>query len=270
MERLPKGSLFAVALIVAGSFLFLDNLALLPFDNIGAYWPLALVVYGLGRMYDHHDPRSIVWSAAIAVAGGLLVLGNLGYLRLTVGALWPLLLVAGGVMKLVDRGRWRNHSAVWNERFESKWKRKQQRWEQRREERWDRNWYRKYTAEEAPTPINGSKLNEVAVFYSINKRLETQDFVGGELVAVFGSVEIDLTGAQIAGTGTERRAELEASAVFGSVEVMVPRNWKVLNSGTGVFGSYEDRTILRPLPGEDTAMLVLNGGAVFGSVIIRN
>ena len=266
MERLPKGSLSAVSLIVAGTFLFLGNLGLLPFDNVGEYWPLALVVYGLGRLYDHRDARSIVWSGAIMVVGVLMVLHNLGYVRLTLGTLWPLLLVGAGVLKLVDRGGWRTNSAVWNERFESKWKRKQQRWEQRREERWDR----KYAADETPTPITGSKLNEVAVFYSINKRLETQDFVGGELVAVFGSVEIDLTGAQIAGTGNERRAELETSAVFGSVEIMVPRNWKVINNGTGVFGSYEDRTILRPLPGEDTATLVLNGGAVFGSVIIRN
>ncbi len=42
-----SGSVFALILIVAGALLFLDNLGLLPINNIGAYWPLALVAWGL-------------------------------------------------------------------------------------------------------------------------------------------------------------------------------------------------------------------------------
>jgi len=39
-----RGTFFALALILAGLFLFLDNLGLIPIAHIGANWPLALVV----------------------------------------------------------------------------------------------------------------------------------------------------------------------------------------------------------------------------------
>ena len=247
MQRLPRGTLFAVTLIVAGILLFLDNLGVLPMENIGAYWPLALVVYGLGAMNRCRTARTAVWSATLIVAGALLVLGNLGILHVTIGELWPLLLIAGGVLMLVERGRWSGytegwtHRKEWTRRLEHHWKTRE-----RHGQRWD------------------------AVFFSIKQRVESQDFTGGEAAAVFGSVELDLTGAQLALEGTERRAVIEANAVFGAVEIVVPRNWRVLRDGTGVFGSFDDRTILIPVPGEDTATFSIHGAAVFGSVTIRN
>ena len=241
MQRLPRGTLFAVALIVAGTLLFLDNLGVLPIENIGAYWPLALVVYGLGAMNRCRTARTAVWSATLTVAGVLLVLGNLGILHVTIGELWPLLLIAGGVLMLVERGRWKGNTEEWTRRLEHKWQTRQ-----KRAQRWD------------------------AVFSSIKQRVDSQDFTGGEAAAVFGSVELDLTGAQLALEGTERRAVIEANAVFGAVEIVVPRNWRVLKEGTGVFGSFDDRTILIPVPGEDTATFSIHGAAVFGSVTIRN
>ena len=47
LSNVPRGSLFAVMLIVAGALLFLDNLGLLPIRDIRAYWPLWMVVWGV-------------------------------------------------------------------------------------------------------------------------------------------------------------------------------------------------------------------------------
>ncbi|HYA17456.1 MAG TPA: hypothetical protein VEF06_08320, partial [Bryobacteraceae bacterium] len=95
--------------------------------------------------------------------------------------------------------------------------------------------------------------------------------------AVFGSVEADFTGAIIPLVTPEnggvpvRRAEIEATAVFGSVEIRVPSNWRVIKEGAGVFGTYEDRTLpFRPEPGVEPPTLIIRGAAVFGSVEIEN
>jgi hypothetical protein len=198
---------------------------------------------------------------------------------------------------LVDRSAWGGilFTGDWPGREErlkwkaERWRQKQERWAQRKA--WRAGTYsasafasnltdsihEKINENIHQTPWSENRLHEVAVFFSAKRRVESQDFQGGELVACFGSIELDLTSASMQplpapdseGLPT-RRAVLEASAVFGSVEIMVPRHWRIIREGAGVFGSYEDKTIPRPEPGVEPPVLVVRGGAVFGSVEIRN
>ncbi|HWE51336.1 MAG TPA: DUF5668 domain-containing protein [Bryobacteraceae bacterium] len=295
-ETQPRGTIFALALIVAGALLFLDNLGIVPIEDIGAYWPLAFVVYGLGTLYYKRGPISLIWSGSLIVAGVLLILGNLGILHVTVGALWPLLLIALGATLLVDRSAWgSNVTSMFTRDWPSReqhlkwkadgWKRKQERWAERIAWRtgtysgsaFASNLTDSIHEKIRQTPWAEGRIREIAVFFGTKRRVESQDFQGGELVAVFGSIELDLTAASMQpqpaadsqGLPT-RRAVLEGSAVFGSVEITVPRNWRIIREGTGIFASYEDKTIPRPEPGVDPPTLVIRGGAVFGSVEIRN
>ena len=87
--------------------------------------------------------------------------------------------------------------------------------------------------------------------------------------AVFGSIELDLSGASI--SSRDRRDDLEANAVFGGIEITVPRTWKIVMKNTAVFGGCEDKTVPpRPEPGFEPVTLVITGGAVFGGIEIRN
>lgn len=245
-----RGRLFALALIVAGLFLFLDNLGILPVENISAYWPLALVIYGLGVLYYKRSGPSIIFSGTLIAAGILLILGNLHILRLTFGTLWPLLLIAAGVLMLVSRPDWESGRAKWEE--------------------WHSKHGQKHWKTFDRSTFTGSRIDESAVFFSAKRQVEAQDFQYGELAAVFGSIEVNFREARIGGTPV-KRAVLDASAVFGSIDIRVPRNWRVRKEGTGVFGSYEDKTVPVPNePGVDPSILVMRGGAVFGSVTITN
>src|SRR5580700_6998463 len=115
LEKQPRGTIFALALIVAGAMLFLDNLGIVPIEDIGAYWPLAFVVYGFGTLWYKRGPIALIWSGALIVAGVLLILGNLHILHVTVGALWPLMLIALGATMLVDR------SGFWDKLSSHQW-----------------------------------------------------------------------------------------------------------------------------------------------------
>src|SRR5580704_17319972 len=125
LDRQPRGKFFALALIVAGGLLFLDNLGIVPIEDIGAYWPLALVFYGFATLWYRRGPVALIWSGAMIVAGALLVLGNLHILHVTVGALWPLLLIALGATMLVDRSGW--GSAFWDRLGAHDWHNHEQR-----------------------------------------------------------------------------------------------------------------------------------------------
>jgi predicted membrane protein len=246
--NLPRGSLFALMLIVAGAVLFLDNLGVLPIQDIRAWWPVWWIVWGVWILDRWRSPVGLIWSLALICCGILLILGNLHILRVTGGVLWPLMLIAFGVTMLVrplDLQEWRERAR----RFQA------------------------LQAQHAPWARRegyfGNRLRESVVFGSLNRRIESQQFEGGKVEAVFGSIQLDLSGAAI--SCPERQARLKASAVFGGIEITVPRTWKVVMKGSAVFGGCDDQTVPpRPEPGLAPVTLVITGAAVFGGLEVRN
>lgn len=237
-----QGSIFAVILIIAGALLFLDNLGLLPIQNIQAYWPLALVLWGVLVLERRRDVNTVIWTSAVMLFGALLTLGNLGIIHVTAGIIWALALIAAGAVMLVGRCQWPT-------------------------ERWARKAFD--AASNTRQSYFGNKVMESFVFSGTRRRIESQNFEGGKVDAVFGGVELDLSDAAIA--PPNRRVFLEANAVFGGIEIRVPRNWRIEKAGAAVFGGFDDKTVPpRPEPGFDPPILVLKGAAVFGGIVIKN
>jgi predicted membrane protein len=110
-------------------------------------------------------------------------------------------------------------------------------------------------------------LSEWAVFGGTRRRVDSQDFQGGEAFALFGGVEIDLRKAG----STRDEIFVEANALFGGIEIRVPETWNVTVRGSGIFGGYEDETMDSRVTTESKQPhLILNGFAVFGGVHIKN
>jgi hypothetical protein len=195
-------------------------------------------------MIEHQrSVNAVIWASTLIVAGILLVLGNLHILHVTAGVIWPLALIAFGAMLLTGRCEWPTPN-----------------WSQAR-----RDW--KSSTRQAN--FFGDKVSESVVFSSAERRVESPNFEGGKLEAVFGGIELDLTLATI--TRPDRRAVIKADAVFGGIEIAVPRTWRVERMGNAVFGAFEDKTIPpRPEPGIEPPTLVIRGDAVFGAVIVKN
>jgi hypothetical protein len=80
--------------------------------------------------------------------------------------------------------------------------------------------------------------------------------------AMFGSCEFDLREAEVKSTTTR----IEATAIFGSIELRVPQNWNLDSSGVAAtFGSVLDK---EP-PGTSEHEVRMTGSALFGSIEIR-
>jgi predicted membrane protein len=244
LTNAPRGSLFALMLIVAGALLFLDNLGILPVRDIRAYWPIFIVVWGVSILDRWRNPMAIIWALALIAWGILLILGNLQILHVHGGVGWPVMLIAFGASMLVRPIPFRE----WHDRVRAQ------------------TVLRSHAARER---FLGNKLRESMIFGSLNRRVETQQFEGGKVEVVFGSIELDFSDAAI--SSPDRRAVLDVSAVFGGAEITVPRTWRVLMKSAAVFGGCDDRTIPpRPEPGLEPVTLVITGAAVFGGIEIRN
>lgn len=107
------------------------------------------------------------------------------------------------------------------------------------------------------------ELEAVAVFGGVERKIISQDFKGGTAIAVFGAVELDLTGIAL-----QQTAVLEANAVFGGVEIRLPAGIPVKNELHAFLGGVENH-LGDTAPMEGQPMLILRGAAVFGAVELK-
>jgi predicted membrane protein len=111
------------------------------------------------------------------------------------------------------------------------------------------------------------QFDSLYVFGGGERYVNTKNFKGGKLFAVFGGYKVDLSHADIEGD----QAVLDASAVFGGGEIRVPDNWHVSLQGAGIFGAYEDKTRhYQPDPTKPTKTLIVKGVAMFGGIEVKN
>lgn len=240
---LSPGAVVGLLLITGGTLLFIDNLAVLPFEVTDAFWPLIFMVFGGIGIVRTRSLAVRIWSGAALVAGVLLLLGNYHVIHANSDIVWPLFLIATGIVMLIYRLRWQEFG--------------------------NRLSYGMNFGANSKSRVTDNKLHEIAVFSGIKRKVEAAGFEGAELNCLFGSIELDLrrNGAPL-GAGV---VTVEANALFGGIEIRIPENWKLSLQGTAIFGAYEDKTIPpRPEPGVEMPTLVVRGGTAFGAVVIRN
>ncbi|MEU9121377.1 DUF1707 domain-containing protein [Streptomyces sp. NPDC048506] len=105
--------------------------------------------------------------------------------------------------------------------------------------------------------------NLVAVFSASVRKGRWQVPARINAVAIFGSVEIDLTEAVF----PQQQVQINVTSLFGSVDIRVPENITLRSSGSGVLGSFEIET--HEAEDGDAPQILVNGYAVLGSVEAR-
>jgi hypothetical protein len=106
-------------------------------------------------------------------------------------------------------------------------------------------------------------INEMAIFSPINKKVVSQNFKGGKIIAIFGGGEIDISEVKT----DQKNIDMEFTAIFGGGKLIVPKGWKINSRGTAIFGGYDNKTALE---GSEQVILNLRGTAIFGGIEIIN
>lgn len=109
-------------------------------------------------------------------------------------------------------------------------------------------------------------IEAVAIFGQIKKTPISKKFRGGDIVAVFGGVKVNLSQADI-----EEEAEFDLSAVFGGIQLVVPPHWKIKTEAEAIFGGIDDkREVRQDFHTQENKTLVLKGSVVFGGIEIKS
>ncbi len=235
-----SGLSFGLMLVGVGLILLLDHMGIAPASNIfGFFWPAIWIFFGLQGVFSRRA-FGITWGIFFTLMGMVLLLSKLNYIHVRFAVIWPLALIYWGLWMAARAfgvaPRWESLSWV------------------------------DQTAQSAVSDSVEPKLDISVVFSSVKRRITSRNFTGGKLAAVFAEIVIDLTQAEIEGD----EAVIHADGVFGACEIHVPETWQVSARGSAVFGEYADQTQERPPEGTGAKHLIVKGGAVFGSVVIKN
>lgn len=115
------------------------------------------------------------------------------------------------------------------------------------------------------------KLNEnrtkdggyCATFAGQNIKFDGEKFNGTELTAVFGGVKCDLTKAII-----ENDVVINATSVFGGIEIYVPDDVNVKIKSSSIFGGVSEKR-KSDVKNENSHTIYVNATCIFGGVDIK-
>lgn len=110
-------------------------------------------------------------------------------------------------------------------------------------------------------------IGYTSIFTGRDDRVVSDNFKGGAITAIFGGQELDLRQAEIPNSG---EAILDVSAIFGGVEIIIPKDWVVISSGLPVFGGFTDKTDHSNESGHHSPKLKINYLAIFGGIEVLN
>jgi predicted membrane protein len=110
------------------------------------------------------------------------------------------------------------------------------------------------------------KIDEVAIFSGNIKRIESDNFSGGEITSIFGGSELYFNNCHL----SPRGASIELVNIFGGTKIVVPRDWNVKIEVTSILGGFADKRVYldNNVPSKNT--LIIKGVTIFGGGEITN
>lgn len=109
-------------------------------------------------------------------------------------------------------------------------------------------------------------IDDVSIFGGGVKRYSSQNLKGGNITAIFGGSEIDLTSSQMAVEGTV----VDVFTMFGGTKLIVPGSWHVKSEATSLFGGFSDKRHIKPTDGITENVFLIKGVVLFGGVEIKS
>ena len=226
-----QGRIFwGLVLVILGTLFLLDRISGFDFGYlISRYWPVIFIVLGLSMLIGSGF-RQLGPGFFFIVFGVFFLLAELDILEYNAWHyLWPAVIIVAGLWLLL------------RPRVRPGW-----------------------SASKFPE-IKDSDIDASAILSAMKRRIESQNFRGGRLTAVLGGMELDFTRAGLEGG----KATIDATAMFGGIDIRVPRDWKVVMDVTPILGGAEDKHV-NVSDAEAKATLFIRGTAMFGGITVKD
>lgn len=256
----PRNSSLIIGafIIIAGVLMLLRRIGL-PVPHWLLGWEMLLIGIGLVMGFKSGF-RDISWLFPIIIGAIFLSRDIFPFFRLS-NLIWPLGIITIGVLIITkgNRSRFRNDfvpiepdPVPQSENFVSGF------------QKLDENG----NPVETPSTPNSSPDDQIectAIFGGVKRNVVSKNFKGGEIVAIFGGAEVDLTHADFNGI-----VKLEATNILGGTKLIVPPTWDVQSEMVAIFGGVEDKRRIYPEMINRNKRLILMGTAFMGGLEVKS
>jgi predicted membrane protein len=93
-----------------------------------------------------------------------------------------------------------------------------------------------------------------------------KSFRGGRITAILGGGTINLKETEMAAD----EAIIDALAIMGGIELIVPTEWEVVIQGTPILGGMENKSLRSGASGVAAKRLVVKGTTIMGGLEVKN
>ena len=232
--RKTSGWFIGTILVMLGLGLLLNAIGVPGFhDFIVAWWPLIFIVLGLGRLLEGNFTSGIFW-LLIGLIIGSFTTSYIPYNGNIWQIIWPVIIILIG-LRFLFRPAFHNHDWHGHNHHNHCWH------------------------------GNCAGDSSSAIFSGTEKKITDKDFKGMSLDAVFGGAKLDLRDATIDKDG----ATIDVSAVFGGIEILVPKKTPVKINVHSVFGGHTDKRNSSEIDNILPAVTI-RGEAIFGGIEVRD
>jgi len=214
-----------ILIIIGGLFLFRSlGFISLHIPHIIFSWPFVLFIIGL--LIVINSQKKTFGSILLIIGTIFLIPRIFPFIYYDSGLIFPLIIIALGIYVIV---RHRSPRAT--------------------------------NISEPSTGINIDRIDDVAIFGGGTKVINSDNFKGGNITAIFGGSEILLNNCKLA----EGENVLDILFLFGGSEIIVPNDWNVIINVTPIFGGFSNKIRRSPNAPIDTSRtLIVKGIAIFG------
>lgn len=213
-------------------------------------WPMWLIAIGVftGAKRDFKDPSSYI----LIIIGVIFLSGKIIPNMDVHDFLWPVAIIGLGLYMIIGKKKITNWGGTSGTEPDNL------------------TWDKRVGPDNEPIPPGASiddYFDIVSIFGGVKKNIVSKNFLGGEIVAIMGGAEVNLSQADI----VSPRVELELTQIFGGTKIIIPPHWKVSSDLVAVFGGIEDKRPFIPnVSITDEKHLIIKGTSIFGGIDIRS
>lgn len=235
-KALDRRSIAAILLIIAGGLLFLDTFDIVNFSvkNIIFNWKTILIIIGVIILFSSEQRTTGYILIGLGVVFWLPSLFDFDIRLYQV--FWPLVLIGVGLVILTRRNV---HGKMG---------------------------LRRRSSLNSDGTLDTDYIDDVSIFGGGVKRYSSQNLKGGNITAIFGGSEIDVTQSKMSGDGTV----VDVFTMFGGTKFIVPGSWQVKSEAVSLFGGFTDKRHIKPSEEVTEKVLLIKGLVLFGGVEIKN
>ena len=232
ITRPNSHTIIGFGIIALGALLLLDQFTAFSFGAVFQLIPMLFIALGIWQLVQNRFQQWIGPAIMIVVAL-VMQLAVFGIVS-DVWRLWPLVLVAVGLSMLVRKNDETVGSTV--EIFSG-----------------------------SDSKYHDDTFDLFTMFGGIGRQMTTQEFRGGNMTALFGGVEVDLTEMQVA----RKPAVINVFTMFGGLTIRASPDMLVRTDVVAIFGGAGDERKQRKMLAGETPDVVVKGFAMFGGVSIE-